>query len=267
MGQGFEYVQVQHDGTSAPGIGAVGVTLVGGGSSDTIIGAQSLEINSVTGEVTFGGEPVAIPDVTSPEATDVVVKTASGAELHLDMSGWTGADSTSIVSGAGSISIDGSNFIPIDLNETNLELKNPASGSVIHLDLTGLNRAGEELVQFEGAVNMFDALQGIVEALENNSGLPTGDVDRLGMGLNELDRNQSNLLGGIGVLGSRSVRMSNSYERLQGQTLELEGMRSELRDVDFSEAVLDLTQAEQRLELVQMSGTRMISNSLLNFMR
>jgi len=56
-------------------------------------------------------------------------------------------------------------------------------------------------------------------------------------------------------------------ERLEGQTLELEGMRSDLRDVDFSQAVLELTQAEQRLELVQMSGTRMISNSLLNFMR
>ncbi|MDG1499235.1 MAG: flagellar hook-associated protein FlgL [Planctomycetota bacterium] len=268
MGQGFEYIEVMHTGTSAPGIAAVGVSLVGGGSSDTIIGDETLEINSTTGEVTFGGEPVSIPDVTSPEAADVVVKTASGAEIHLDMSGWTGADSTSVVSGAGSISIDGTNFTPIDFTETNLELKNSASGSVVHVNLTEVNRAGEELVQFEGAVNMFDALQEIVEALENESGLPAGDVvDRLGMGLNELDRNQSNLLGGIGVLGSRSVRMSNSLERLEGQTLELEGMRSQLRDVDFSEAVLDLTQAEQRLELVQMSGTRMISNSLLNFMR
>ncbi|MDE0897073.1 MAG: hypothetical protein OSB10_10870, partial [Planctomycetota bacterium] len=214
------------------------------------------------------GETVVLPEVGDAEATDIVVKTASGAEVHLDMTGWTGAASTSVVSGAGSISIGGSAYTPLDFSETDLELKNPATGSVVHVNLGGVNRAGEELVQFEGAVNMFDALQEIVDALENETGLESNKVvDRLGMGLNELDRNQANLLGGIGVLGSRSVRMTNSLERLEGQTLELEGMRSDLRDVDFSQAVLELTQAEQRLELVQMSGTRMISNSLLNFMR
>ena len=44
-------------------------------------------------------------------------------------------------------------------------------------------------------------------------------------------------------------------------------MISELRDVDFSEAVLDLTKSEQRLQLVQMSGSRMIQNSLMNYIR
>ena len=92
-------------------------------------------------------------------------------------------------------------------------------------------------------------------------------VQRLNMGLDELDRNQSNVLGGIGVLGSRSTRLGNTVGRLDIQAVNLSGMVSELRDVDFSEAVLDLTLAEQRLQLVQTSGTRMIKNSLLNFIR
>jgi flagellar hook-associated protein 3 len=268
FGTGFEYIDVKHDGTSAPGIGAVGIALANGGANDTIIGDATLTIDLVEGTISLGGETVVLPEVGDAEATDIVVKTASGAEVHLDMTGWTGAASTSVVSGAGSISIGGSAYTPLDFSETDLEMKNPATGSVVHVNLGGVNRAGEELVQFEGAVNMFDALQEIVDALENETELESNKVvDRLGMGLNELDRNQANLLGGIGVLGSRSVRMTNSLERLEGQTLELEGMRSDLRDVDFSQAVLELTQAEQRLELVQMSGTRMISNSLLNFMR
>jgi flagellar hook-associated protein 3 FlgL len=268
FGTGFEYVEVKHDSTTAPGLAAVGVALVNGGADDTIIGDGTLVIDSVAGTISLGGETVSIPQVAGPESADVVVMTASGAEVHLDMTGWTGADSTSVVTGAGSVSIDGTTYTPIDFSETDLELKNSATGSVVHLNLSEVSSAGEELVQFKGTVNMFDALQEVVDALENGSNLKSSEVvDRLGMGLDELDRNQANLLGGIGVLGSRSVRMTNSLSRLEGQTLELEGMRSDLRDVDFSQAVLELTQAEQRLELVQMSGNRMISNSLLNFMR
>jgi len=269
MGQGIEYIQVKHDATLAPGLGGLGVGLVNGGADDELIGDHSVVIDPVAGTVTVGGgEPIAIPDATTDAALDVVVKGPSGGELHLDFSGYTGAGGTTTVTGQGSVSIDGTNFTPIDFAETNLELRNEGTGNVVHVDLSSIERTGEELVHFGGAVNLFDSLQGIVDALENGTGLEGAEVtERLNMGLDELDRNQSNLLGGIGVLGSRSVRLSNTVGRLEGQTLNLSGMISELRDVDFSEAVLDLTKAEQRLQMVQMSGTRMIKNSLLNFIR
>lgn len=269
MGDGVEYIQVQHDATLAPGLGGLGVALVNGGADDELIGDHSLVIDPVAGTVAVGGgEPVPIPDVADPEALDLVVKSPSGGELHLDFSGYSGAAGTTTITGQGSVSIDGTNFTPIDFSETDLELRNEGTGNVVHVDLSNIDRAGEELVQFGGAVNLFDSLQGIVDALENKGGLDGKEVvDRLNMGLNELDRNQANLLGGIGVLGSRSVRLGNTVGRLEGQSLNLNGMISDLQDVDFSEAVLDLTKAEQRLQLVQMSGTRMIKNSLLNFIR
>ncbi|MDF1800337.1 MAG: flagellar hook-associated protein FlgL [Planctomycetota bacterium] len=268
-GTGFEYLTVQHDATLAPGLGALGVSLVNGGAGDEILGDQALVIDPIEGTVSINGGPaVKIPDVTSADAADVTVANPKGGELHLDFSGWAGAGGTTTVTGTGSVSLDGVNFTAIDFTETDLQLQNLGTGSVVHVDTTAITRSGEELVQFGGAVNMFDALQSIVDALDGEAGLEGGELNqRLNLGLEELDRNQSNLLGSIGVLGSRSVRMTNTLSRLEGQTLELEGMISELRDVDFSEAVLELTKAEQRLELVQMSGTRMISSSLLNFMR
>jgi flagellin-like hook-associated protein FlgL len=268
-GSGFEYITVQHEATSAPGLGALGVALVDGGSKDEILGDHTLEIDAATNTVSIGGgSPITIPDPSTPEAADVVVKTPSGGELHLDFSGWAGTGTSTTVTGTGSISMDGVNFTAIDFAETDLELRNEATGSVVHVDLGGIDRAGEELVTFGGAVNVFDALQAASDALSGEASLEGSEINqRLNLALEELDRNQANLLGSIGVLGSRSVRMTNTLERLEGQTLELDGMISELRDVDFSEAVLELTKAEQALELVQMSGTRMISNSLLNFMR
>ena len=268
-GTGFEYVQVQHEATLAPGLGALGVSLVNGGADDEILGDNLLEIDPVANTVTLaGGTPVAIPDLTGPDAADVVVTNPAGGELHLDFTGWTGAAGSTTVTGEGTVSLDGKTFTPIDFTETDLELSNDGTGSVVHLDLTGVTRAGEEMVTFSGNMNVFDALQSVVDALDGSAGLDGGEINqRLNMALDEFDRNQSNLLGSIGVLGSRSVRMTNTLERLEGRSLELEGMISELRDVDFSEAVLELSKAEQSLQLVQMSGTRMISSSLLNFMR
>lgn len=269
MGKGIEYINIQHTATLAPGLAGLGIALVNGGANDEVLGDHALVIDPVAGTVTLGnGSPVNLPDPADPAASDFIVTTANGGELHLDFSGYTGAAGTTNVHGDGQISIDGKNFTPIDFSETNLELHHEATGSVVHLDLSSVTRSGEELVHFGGAVNIFDSLQGIVDALNNEAGLTNSEVvERLNMGLSELDRNQSNILGGIGVLGSRSLRLENTVGRLEGQELNLSEMISELRDVDFSEAVLELTKSEQRLQLVQMSGSRMIQNSLMNYIR
>ncbi len=269
MGSGIEYINIQHTGTTAPGLSGLGIALVNGGNLDEVLGNHSLVIDPVAGTLQLsGGQVVTIPDPTDPSATDVVVTDPSGGELHLDLSAYAGAAGTVAVSGQGQISINGSSYQAIDFSETDLELRHEATGSVVHVDLTNVTRAGEELVHFGGAVNIFDSLQGIVDALNNDANLSSKEVvDRLNLGLNEIDRNQSNILGGIGVLGSRSLRLENTIGRLEGKELNLNEMISELRDVDFSEAVLDLTKSEQRLQLVQMSGSRMIQNSLMNYIR
>lgn len=269
MGTGVEYLDVQHTATIAPGLAGLGLALVNGGADDELLGDHTLTIDPVAGTVQVGGgKPFNIPDASDPTRADFVITDASGGELHLDFTGYTGAAGSTNVHGDGQISIDGSSYVPIDFTETNLELRHDATGSVVHLDMTGITRAGEELVHFGGAVNIFDSLQGIVDALNNEAGLSEFEVvERLGMGLDELDRNQSNILGGIGVLGSRSLRLENTVGRLEGEQINLSERISQLRDVDFSEAVLELTKSEQRLQLVQMSGSRMIQNSLMNYIR
>lgn len=269
MGTGIEYIDVKHTATVAPGIFGLGLNLVNGGADDELLGDHTLTIDGAAGTIQIGdGKVFNLPDPTDPAAADFVVTDASGGELHLDVTGYAGQTGTTNVRGDGEISIDGSSYQAIDFSEDDLELRHDATGSVVNVDLTSITRAGEELVHFGGAVNVFDSLQGIVDALENKAGMSEFEViERLNMGLDELDRNQSNILGGIGVLGSRSLRLENTMGRLEGQELNLNGMISEVRDVDFSEAVLELTKSEQRLQMVQMSGTRMIQNSLMNYIR
>ena len=183
------------------------------------------------------------------------------------MTGWTGADFSGTVTGSGSVSIDGGTYQAVTLTETNLELVNPDSGAVVHLDTTGISRAGEELVTFEGAANLFDTLAGVVEDLRNEDGIATGEVvDRLNQRLGEFDRNHQNFLTALGQLGSRAARLDATASSLADTSVHLQGLVSSVEDADLAEVVLDLTRAEQTLQVAQATGARLLQQTLLNYL-
>ncbi len=268
-GSGSEHLTLRHDATLPGALASVGVALVAGGADDTLLGDNALVIDAAAGTVRLGNGPaVSIPDPTSPAAADVVVANEKGGLLHLDLTGWTGVDHADTITGQGSISIDGATFTPLSFTETDLELQNPDTGSVVHVDTTGVLRAGVELVSFGGTTNVFDTLQGIADDLRNGDGLQQSEMlDRLNLHLGELDRNAENLVVGLSVLGSRSARVQAVQQRLSGVDLQLEGLLSETRDADLAEAVTTMVRAEQTLQIAQATGVRLIQTSLLNFLR
>ena len=266
-GTGFENVTLRHDLTSgAPG---AGVSLASGGASDTILGVHTLNINGVAGTVSLdGGGAIALPQVGDPDYTNFVVTNEDGAEVHLDFSGYAGGSSTSTLTGEGSISIDGTNFTALTFTETDLELIDEKSGAVLHVDATKVTRAGVELVSFDGAANIFDAMLGAIHDLENGHELNANEMTaRLEMRLGEIDRNHENLLQSISVLGARLSRIESALSSLDGMDTELTSHLSAVEDVDLASVVTDATQAEQTMQLAQMAGSRLMQNSLLNFLR
>lgn len=262
-GYGYEMLHVRQDGTSGSTSGGIVLANLG---SDTMIGDRSLVVDATARTVQLGnGSPTAIPD---PAPANLRVVDEHGAEVRLDMSGWTGAGMTTTLTGAASLSFDGSNYTPVTLSETSLQLVNAATGSVIHVDTTELRRAGREQTTFAGTPNLFDTLQGVVDDLRNGEGANRNVmVDRIGVRLREFDRSQSDLLLGLGKLGSTSKRIQTSEERLLDLRVELQGLVSNVEDADFSLTALDLTRAEQTLQLAQATGSRVIQQSFLNFLR
>jgi len=266
-GAGFEQLTLRHDATTgAPG---AGVTLANGGADDTILGAHTLTIDGAAGTVSLdGGGPLAIPQATDPDFTDFVVTNESGAEVHLDFSAYAGGSSTSTLTGEGSISIDDVNFTALTLTETDMQLIDEASGAVVHVDATAVHRAGVELVSFEGAANIFDALLGAAQHLENGHGLSADEMAaRLEMRLGEIDRNHDNLLKSVAVLGARLERIDTTIGRLDGVAMQVTTHLSQVEDADLASVVMDASQAEQTMQLAQMAGSRLMQNTLLNFLR
>jgi flagellar hook-associated protein 3 FlgL len=266
QGTGYEHLDLRHDATSGalPG----GLAFVAG-AQDTLLGDHTLSVDSTAGTVQFGSGPVVrIPLPTDPDFADFTVKGDGGSELHLDFSAFAGGTATTTVRGDGSISIDGTSYTSLNFTETDLELIDPVTNAVVHVDTTGVQRAGRELVTFGGTVNAFDVLQGMADDLKNADGLSLADLqDRFGLWLNELDRNHDNVLIATGTLGSRSQRLSKMEDGLAESTVQVQGLLSNVEDADFSQVVLDMTRAEQTLQLAQATSVRLLNTSLLNFLR
>ena len=172
------------------------------------------------------------------------------------------------ISGNGEISLDGINFQTIDFVNTDLEVIDSVTGSVLHVDTTGITRAADELVTFSGTPNVFDVLGGMIQDLRSGDALDTDSLmDRLRVRLDELDRGFNNVLAATGLLGSRAERLNHAATRLEGMGLHLQGLQSNVEDVDLSTAILEMGRTQLTLQAAQAAGARLIQQSLLNYLR
>ncbi|HED65203.1 MAG TPA: flagellar hook-associated protein 3 [Planctomycetes bacterium] len=265
QGTGFATLTLRHDSTNPGNLASVGIGLVAGGASDTVLGDNTIQIDATAGTIQLGsGAPVPLP---AAGTTDFVIENEQGGELHLDMSGYTGADYSGIVRGEGSIALDGKTFTPLSFTETNLELKDDPQGRIVHVNATGVKSAGNESVEFGGTANVFDLMGQIADDLRNEDGLSSSDlISRLNRRLEELDRHHSNILVAAGTLGARSQRLQISDERTANVEVRLQGLLSDVRDADLAEVSLDLTRSNYLLQLTQSAGSQLIQSSLLNFL-
>jgi flagellin-like hook-associated protein FlgL len=71
----------------------------------------------------------------------------------------------------------------------------------------------------------------------------------------------------VGVLGGRSQRLSSLEEVYGEEQLHLGSLLSSVEDADPAQAVLELTRAQQALELSHSATAQLLDLSLLNFLR
>lgn len=261
MGSGYETLHVRT--VAVTGLPQEGIAATG---DATIIGDHALTVDAAAGTIQLGSGPVLSIPTPLPEAFEV--RDADGSTLELDLTGWTGAGFAGMATGAGEVSLDGSTWITFTGLETDLQLVDDASGAVVHVDMTGVTRAGEETVLFEGTTNVIETLLGMANDLRNDQDLePAALLDTMSLRLDELTSGQDRLLVALGDLGSRQSRLDRADQRLGDLRIQLQGLESEVTDADLSEVVLDMSRAEQTLQVAQATGSRLLQQSLLNYLR
>lgn len=266
-GDAWVNVDVRHDATS--GTPGSGIVLASGGANDSFLGARDLVVDAAAGTVRFGNGPIVhLPDPGDAVAADFVVRDEHGAVVHLDARGYDGTSSTATLSGTGSIRAGSGDYVPIDTSATAFELVDPTTDAVLRVDTTAVVRSTQDVARFEGTVDVFTAIDGIVADLRNDGELSLDETQaRMDARLQELIRNHDAFLTGIGRAGAATQRLAQTDERLSSQQLTVTERLSQVEDVDLTEAILNMTRAQQSLELAQSTGARLLQTSLLDYLR
>jgi flagellin-like hook-associated protein FlgL len=149
----------------------------------------------------------------------------------------------------------------------NYQVRNSYDGTVVNVDASGLARTGTERVKFEGTFDPFTALIEIRDILHNESGVSDEEVSsRLTEVLGEIGSAHDSILGGLQELGSRSNSLDLFENRLGDLELARQGSLSEVEDVDFSEAVIELNRQELAFQASLQVGARAVQTTLLNYL-
>jgi flagellar hook-associated protein 3 FlgL len=261
-GDGIAMLQLEHTGFDALPSG-----LAAGSSSSSALGNLSITITTGPNAISINGGPSI--NFTGAE-TDLEIPTANGSSVFLDM---TGFDNTPVAGfptiSEGRASWDGgASWTDLgDFTSSNLELRNATTGNILYIDTTGIWQTGSEQVNFNGTFDVFNSLIGLRDLLNNTQGLPSNEVaERLTALLGELDTVSENLLEGLRDVGARSAHLDLTESRMSSLELTLEEALSRDRDVDITEAVLELNQGEVAYQGALQVSARSMQMSLLNFL-
>lgn len=271
VGQGS--LLVRHTATTyGPGSGVQSGT--SSATSDTILGpsgAHTLQIIDTSGTGTAGtislngGPPIPFKNTD----TDLRVNGPKGEVAYVNTTAITaGFNGTVDITSTGTLSVDGG-VSTVAINFTgNQVVTNSVTGAVTNINSTNIRVTGTDHLNYTGTEDAFQVLQGLRDDLRNTRGLtPTQQAQALSGRLAELDRVRGGVLQTVGEQ-SASLEMLDALEnRLSEVELETRQRTSELEDVDIAEVILGLQAQTQLLELGLRASSRILDQSLLDYLR
>ncbi|HHI79390.1 MAG TPA: flagellar hook-associated protein 3 [Planctomycetes bacterium] len=261
-GRGQAFLEISHTGFSnlPTGVSA-------GSTASTALGNLSYTITmGPPNTITVGGGTAVTFDASS---SDLEIKTSNGDSVYLDMSAYAGSSTSGTLTSNGRMTWDGGGtYTSIDFSSTNLHVKNDTKGEILAVDATGILRTGKEMVSFEGTYDAFNSLIALRDLLQNKGGLTSGDqAKQLTALIGELDKVGELVLESLRDLGARSANLDTTKDRMGRLELSMDEALSRDEDVDLSAVILKMTQRDTSYQASLAVGARVISTSLLDFLR
>lgn len=196
--------------------------------------------------------------------------------------------STGAKAGAGTSSIRGDVWLTVTYNEgtgkyelcleggektvvegdiTNLAVKNSA-GQVLYVDATEITSEGVQLVRIPGTYDIFGTLISIRDILKNEKGLADTEVQQLvNDSLNALEEISNLLVQAEVSVGSRIGFLDNLKDTLKNMKYDTEDETTRLEDADVAQVAIDISRREILYEMSLSVAAKLMSMSLLDFIR
>jgi len=279
-----------------------------GSANDTIIGEHALTVDTVANTISLNGGPaIAITgadnqavsdgthtvyvDTTGPLSSGSVTilgegtLNAGGLDVAIDFSqdqevGTTNGASICVDTRAASIvgaenltvsaamTIDGrATSTPVTF-QADQTVTNSLTGAETHVDTTGVERAGVEVVEYTGTCDIFETLIGLREALSGDLA-PDESTQQslLGQALDHIDSAHDQVLMTAAKLGSRVRRIESTENQISALRLTATEALSQTEDADVSELVVEMKAQENAFQAALAASARMNQLSLLDYWR
>jgi len=174
--------------------------------------------------------------------------TAAGSSIAASTNATGGGFQLSGAAGPGSITVESVNLSPVAQ-----ELGILKTGSATEL-------AGDDVGAFYQS--------GLLTALYRlRDGLVTNDTVEISKAGAEIEAIQKEMIAVQGEVGARARSVRDRLERTESAVTATEVLLSNLRDVDFTEAISQFQQAQTALQASLLSGSQIANLSLLDFLR
>ncbi|MBX3396905.1 MAG: hypothetical protein KF841_16240 [Phycisphaerae bacterium] len=262
------------DGFELENLAAGTVLVIGenGGSDAATLGLRTLSSNTPLSRLNGGR------GIHPVEGNDLRITNANGISFEVDLSGLTTLEAVIAAINAASSTAGAGITAAVAPNGAGLRLTGPAGPDPITVSSPnpplspvaqelGLNVAGTSTLLDGSAVGgfmqagVFSALYQLRDALlaDDSQGITVA-----GGLINAAQRRLSSIAGKV---GARSRDMQSRMNQLEDAVSATNALLSDIRDVDFVEAVTRFQQAQTSLQASLQVGSQTFSLSLLNFLR
>ena len=194
------------------------------------------------------------PDTGTGAAAGTGTSSVRG-DVRLTVSGSAGNYDLSIDGGLTTFNTDGT--------DENLAVTDSRTGEVLYVDTTGITSTGVDWVRVPGTYDIFNTLITIRDGLESG-----GDIEEVrSNGLKSLNEVYNILIQTSVSLGSKMEFLGNLKDGLNNIKYNTEDNMTRLQEADIAQIVIDLSRREVLYQMSLSVAARLMSMSLLDFIR
>jgi flagellar hook-associated protein 3 FlgL len=207
----------------------------------------------------------------SDDRGDPIFLGDTGAKAGTGTSNLQGNTWLTVTGSAGNYTLsidDGLSTFNTDGTDTNLAVTDSTTGKILYVDTTEINSTGVDMVSVPGTHDIFNTLMSIRDMLNNKKGLSGAQLRELqDNSLNAIEEISGLLVQAEVSVGSKIGFLDNLQDSLKKLKYDAEDEATLLQEADIAQIAIDLSRREVLYQMSLSIAGKLMSVSLLDFIR
>lgn len=208
----------------------------------------------------------------SDERSDPIFSGGTGAQAGTGTSNVTGSVWLTVIHDGSNYKIsidDGASYVTVPAGgDSNQMVTDSRTGKILYVDTTGINSTGVELVRVPGTYDIFNTLITVRDVLRNEKGLSEAQLRELrGSLFDSVNEVENLLVQNTVTTGTRIGFLDDLRQSLEQIKYHGEDEATRLQEADIAQVAIELSRREVLYEMSLSVAAKIMSLSLLDYLR